>query len=137
MLQEFLWDRLERDINGVILEKNGKILLQFRDTNDETKNPGLWGIFGGGIEEKETPEQAIIREIKEELGIKLNKNDLDLIVKTNFNGEKHYIFKYILKTKLLNIKLSEGAKMKFFSRKEILELDKLVPGLKMLIRDFI
>ena len=31
--------------------------------------PGYWGFFGGGIEEGESHEATLLREVKEELGI--------------------------------------------------------------------
>lgn len=30
---------------------------------------GLWGLPGGGMEYKETPQEAVVRECKEELGV--------------------------------------------------------------------
>lgn len=50
--------------------KNGKIavFLQKR-TKDAKYRPDQFGFFGGGIEAGETPEQAMIREAKEELDI--------------------------------------------------------------------
>jgi len=56
---------------GVILiASNGTILLQYRD-KDSKWNQDSWSEFGGQIEEGETPEEAVKRELKEELGIKL------------------------------------------------------------------
>ncbi|MFH1173729.1 MAG: NUDIX domain-containing protein [archaeon] len=46
-------------------DKEGKILLQGR--KNISKWGAEWGFFGGKIEEGETPEQAIVREICEEL----------------------------------------------------------------------
>ena len=40
--------------------------LQKRSDNAE-RNPGRFTIFGGGIEGKESPEQAMLREMMEEL----------------------------------------------------------------------
>lgn len=42
--------------------------MQHRD-NNAPYEPNMWGFFGGHIEEGETPEQAVVREIKEELQI--------------------------------------------------------------------
>jgi ADP-ribose pyrophosphatase YjhB (NUDIX family) len=50
---------------NVILTCQGKILLEKRRDCD------LWGLPGGGVKRKETPEQAISREIYEELGLRI------------------------------------------------------------------
>lgn len=52
----------------ILIREDGKFLLQHR-TEDAPRHPGYWGFFGGHIEEGETPEQAMIRETKEELDI--------------------------------------------------------------------
>ncbi len=50
----------------ILYTKDGKILLQHRDENAE-RSPNQWGYFGGGIEDGETPEQAVRRESLEEI----------------------------------------------------------------------
>lgn len=52
------------------LINDGKVLLQKRG-KDATINPGGWGSFGGHIEPGETPEVAVVRELMEELQIKI------------------------------------------------------------------
>jgi 8-oxo-dGTP pyrophosphatase MutT (NUDIX family) len=111
---------------GVVLKKNGKILLQLRDNKKEVANPNCWGLFGGQLKEGESPEQAAVREIKEELGIALDKNKLQLVEQTKTNT----YFKYPLKNNLSELKLNEGQSMKLFSKKQILILENAVPGLK-------
>ena len=76
---------------GAILYREDKILLQLRDEKQRVRNPGKWGIFGGGIKRGESPQKAIIRELKEELEIDVK--DIDLILKTEFKGEEVFIFK--------------------------------------------
>lgn len=50
----------------ILLNGQKEFLLQLRDKNASIA-PGIWAFFGGGIENGETPETALFREIKEEL----------------------------------------------------------------------
>ena len=52
---------------GVIKNPQGQILIALRD--DARHQGGLWEFSGGKIEANETAEQALKRELKEELGI--------------------------------------------------------------------
>ena len=60
-----------RNVSVLALYNDQKeILLQHR-SKDALRLPDYWAFFGGGIEGEETPEQAIAREILEELEIKM------------------------------------------------------------------
>ncbi len=48
---------------------NGKFLLLHRDNIPEITNPDKWGFVGGGVDEGETPEEAMRRECMEEVGV--------------------------------------------------------------------
>lgn len=54
---------------GGILIENHKILLGKR--RSDRLYPDIWDIFGGHIEEGETREETLVRELKEEIGIKV------------------------------------------------------------------
>jgi len=54
----------------VFYDDEKRILLQYRK-GINSKFCEEWGYFGGGIENGETPEQAVIRETKEELDFDL------------------------------------------------------------------
>lgn len=45
----------------------GEVLLQQRDYTPGIAYPGAWTIFGGAVETGETPDEAIQRELMEEL----------------------------------------------------------------------
>ena len=53
---------------NAIITCNGKLLLEKRRDSD------TWGLVGGGVKDSEEPLDAIAREIKEELGIRIPKN---------------------------------------------------------------
>lgn len=61
-----------KEIAQVLLfDRNGRLLIYLRDNKPEIPFPNHWDFFGGHLEEGETPEQALVREVKEELGIEL------------------------------------------------------------------
>lgn len=51
-----------------ILYQAERYLLQLRDPLPTIVYPGQWGLFGGHLEVNETPEDAIWRELSEEIG---------------------------------------------------------------------
>ena len=56
-----------------------KILLLFRNSEKRKRWGADWGNVGGVVEFGETTLQACIREIMEEIGVKMNKSNLKLI----------------------------------------------------------
>jgi 8-oxo-dGTP pyrophosphatase MutT (NUDIX family) len=57
---------------GVILvDRQGRVLMQLRDDNPRIMFPGHWGLTGGASVEGETPERTARREVLEETGIDL------------------------------------------------------------------
>lgn len=55
------------DVVAAIIYRNGKVLLAQR--NQAGDQPGLWEFPGGKVEVGETQPQALVRELREELGI--------------------------------------------------------------------
>ncbi|MFA5141481.1 MAG: NUDIX domain-containing protein [Candidatus Woesearchaeota archaeon] len=118
--------------------KLDKYLFVLRDNKPTIPNPNKWSILGGGIEEGENPTEALIREIREEIGTDIY--NVDLVTKiqhTQRIQEKDYnidiyIFKALIDAELHEINLNEGQKVSYFSIDEILEKD-LVLGVRELI----
>jgi 8-oxo-dGTP diphosphatase len=57
-----------------LIDRAGRILLQRRRPGGE--HGGLWEFPGGKIEPGETPQMAAVREIEEELGLRLDAASL-------------------------------------------------------------
>ena len=50
---------------NAIITCKGKLLLEKRRDSD------VWGLIGGGVKKTETELQAIVREVREELGLRI------------------------------------------------------------------
>lgn len=55
------------DVVAAIIEQNGQILLAQRPSHAD--QAGLWEFAGGKVEQGESQPEALIRELREELGI--------------------------------------------------------------------
>lgn len=88
-------DILAKVIVELYLEKEGKILLQ-RRTNTNYED-GKYGFVGGHVAQNETLKEALVREVKEEAGIKVFPEELDCIFIANKTGKSNCI-NFIFKT---------------------------------------
>ena len=55
----------------IMAHDTGRFLAQYRASKYENDNVSKWGLFGGEAEDCDTPEQALIRELKEETGLEI------------------------------------------------------------------
>jgi 8-oxo-dGTP pyrophosphatase MutT (NUDIX family) len=59
-------------VSALIFSKDGKLLMGKKDPAKGGVYSDCWHIPGGGVEEGEGLEQALIREIREEVGIDIS-----------------------------------------------------------------
>ena len=57
-----------------LIDRDGRVLLAQRPVGKSM--PGLWEFPGGKVEAGETPEAALVRELREELGIETQNSCL-------------------------------------------------------------
>ena len=105
-------------VAGVILYRDGRVLLQHRDDTPEIRWPGAWAIFGGHVEPDETPEAAARREMEEELGLRL-EGPLELVYHGADDTRERFIFAAPLPVPPETLTLYEGQGMALLSREEI------------------
>jgi 8-oxo-dGTP diphosphatase len=63
---------------AVFRNEQNEILLLRRAADDDFA-PGLWGFPGGHIHEGETPDETIVREVREEVGFTLTSSGYELL----------------------------------------------------------
>lgn len=77
------------------IEKDGKYLMLHRTKKKNDMNQNKWLGVGGKFEEKESPEECLMREVKEETGLTLKSYQLVGVVtyiSTKWETNYMYIF---------------------------------------------
>ncbi len=79
-------------VTAAIIRKNGKILIAQRK-NSSKLEPGKWEFPGGKVKFLEHPEDCLVREIKEELGINISVGSIFTISSHIYKkgNKKHHI----------------------------------------------
>lgn len=96
-----------------------QILLQLRDNIDGIYYPDHWGLFGGEVELGETSEEAIERELAEELLLTSCQATLMFDWKNPETGSLLDFFWVVSEVPFASLKLQEGQKMKLFLLSEL------------------
>ena len=113
------------------IEKDGRYLMLYRNKKKNDINEGKWIGIGGKFEAGETPEQCLLREVKEETGLTLTSwdfrglihflpdkgqaEDMYLFTADGFTGElipcNEGELSWIEKEKIFGLNLWEGDKV--------------------------
>jgi 8-oxo-dGTP diphosphatase len=129
-----------KEIAAIILENDlGEFLLYLRDNKPSIPFPDHWDLIGGHVEEGETPEEALVREIKEELDIDIK--DYTFYKRYEcLTGDAYENIKYIYTGKINlpieEVTLLEGVRPQYFTREEIPNV-KFANILKTIVMDYI
>ena len=88
-----------------IIDNQNKVLITKRPTDKP----------GGKLKKNETPEHAIVREIKEELDINIEKNCIAPLSfsTTTFNKNSYIIMLYVCRKLEKNLKIKENVEFKW------------------------
>lgn len=109
---------------AIIYDPNsGLVLLQHRE-RDAHVSPNKWGLFGGHGEEKESPEQTLLRELKEEIGISFQKRDLKFLHDYSITPElRRYVFLVDSLSSDSEIILNEGQGFAWIPLEKVFDYD--------------
>lgn len=128
----------------LLFNENGKVLLLKR------KKTGFgdskYGFIGGHVEKGENVKKAIIREVKEEIGVEIAENDLEFrnIMNRKVNQDVEYIdFIFIAKKwkgNIINMEPEKCTELKWCSLNKlpsnILDFEKYIIDNKDVYLDF-
>ena len=108
-----------------IQNSDGKFLIQKRSRE---KN-GKYATTGGHPKAGESSKEGILTEVKEEIGLELNANDLKLYFSGRSDEERVFWDDYYIKMEVkdidkLKLQKEEVESVKWFSKEEILELNQ-------------
>jgi ADP-ribose pyrophosphatase YjhB (NUDIX family) len=122
---------------GLLVDADGRFLLQHRDDKPEIANPGRWGSFGGLIEPGETPEEGFARELQEELAWRPKRCDLYGAYPYPGRGGTQLIYVYaaLVDVPFESRVLGEGQGMAYFAPDAL--PPEIVPDLRTLIERFV
>lgn len=112
-----------RKVVCAVLTVGDRYVMQLRDFIPGIAAPGTWGLFGGAMEAGESPQEAIQRELYEELGIRCSPKRLT-------EQRDHIVFHEDITAKWPRAKLREGAGIGVFTI-EKLRTVREVPDLGM------
>lgn len=130
-------------ISQIILQNlEGKYLVYLRDNNPDIPFPNHWDLIGGHVEKRETPIEALKREMMEE--IEQSTNDLRsfsfwkkyVCLEGDVTPNVKYIFRGVINKPIEEIPLNEGQYLRFVTKDELLELN-FANVMGQILRDFV
>jgi 8-oxo-dGTP diphosphatase len=117
----------------IFFNSRNQVLLVLRDDKPEIPYPNTWDLPGGHVEENETPEECIRREMLEE--IETDVNECRRYAVYDFPDRMEYIFFMEFDAEPGSITLHEGQMLCWYSADELDGLT-LAYGFDLVLRDF-
>jgi 8-oxo-dGTP diphosphatase len=128
------------EISQVLLfDRDNRLVVYLRDHNPDIPFPNHWDLFGGHLEEHENPQQALVREVREEVGVELECWNLFRVYHCT-EGDAYPNIKHIYWAQIdrssAELKLNEGQRLMSVGRDEVDRI-QFANILGQIIRDFV
>ena len=112
-------------VKALIYRSDGNILLQQRDCAPGLPFPGYWTFFGGLVEPGESLQDALKRELIEELGCVPGQLETKLFQwewQSDWASTQNHFFSVYCEIETNNLELKEGKGMAWFALEDFIEL---------------
>ena len=117
----------------IFINDKVEILLFLRDDKPDLPYRNMWDVPGGHVEDNETSEECIVREMKEEMNLDLK--DFQLLCQTEFDDRIEYTYWKKENLNISEIDLIEGQRLKWFTHQEAIQT-KLAYGFNEIVEEF-
>lgn len=106
------------------VDSGDSYLLLYRNKKANDIHEGKWVGTGGKFEPGETPEECVMREVKEETGLMIQNPELrGTIMFPLFDGQRDwFVFVYVAKHSKTDISSSDEGKLEWIPYDQILQL---------------
>jgi 8-oxo-dGTP pyrophosphatase MutT (NUDIX family) len=118
---------------------NGNLVFQKRG-KEAPLSPGKIGLFGGHIEENEQHQAAIVRELKEETNLSVDRlKYIDRFSIPAYDGpdKENTYYLYEMEIPNLNFEVFEGVGAEAYSKEEALKREDLTNSARYSLENFI
>jgi 8-oxo-dGTP pyrophosphatase MutT (NUDIX family) len=122
-----------RGVGIILVDDHGRFLLNRRGTEPDKRLSGRWSILSGRIQPGETPEQAALREIEEEIGHPVPR--VHSVVRVSWPRPVH-LYAAPLPTPADSVLLGEGMEHRLVTLDEAGQLSPRAPLLRPVLRAF-
>lgn len=123
----------------LLFDRHDRLLIYLRDEKADIPFPNYWDFFGGHVEVGETPEQALVREVKEELGIELVSYEFFRsyeCLQGDVYPNKKYIYRARIDRTIDELTLHEGQRLASIELDQCFDC-KFANILATILKDFI
>jgi len=117
----------------IFINSRREVLLLLRDDKPGIPYPNMWDLPGGHVDEGESPEACIVREMHEEIETDVSGCRLHAIY--DFPDRIEHIFLMPFEAETESIPLHEGQRLRWFAEHELPELP-LAYGFDLVLGDF-
>jgi 8-oxo-dGTP diphosphatase len=120
----------------IFVNRSREVLLFLRDAKDTIPYPNCWDIPGGHVEENESPEECIRREMLEEMGIDVGQPVP--FRKYRLGDRTEHTFWKAVEIDIGAVDLREGQRLQWFSEEDVMKLldRQMAYGFREILEDF-